>query len=164
MRSKPVGSLKEKSNAHSNRNFREECAHGDDLTMKETDKKSTMLADFFAPFRHAADGLVAAARHERSMRIHILAAVLATALGAWIGLAPWEWVAVAFCCSSVIALECANTAIEALVDLASPEIHPIAKKAKDCAAGAVLAAATGAAAVGTMIFLPKLVALAQCAS
>lgn len=113
----------------------------------------------FVSFRHAAAGFIDAARHERSMRIHLLAAVLAVALGAWLGLDKWEWVAVAFSCSSVIAFECANTALEALVDLASPGIHPLAKKAKDCAAAAVLVAALGAATVGAVIFLPKLVVL-----
>ena len=122
-------------------------------------RKSSLLGSF----RHAAAGFLDAVRHERAMRIHLVAAALAIALGIWIGLDRWEWVAIALCCSSVIALECANTAMEALVDLASPEIHPLAKKAKDCAAGAVLAAAVGAAVVGGMIFLPKLVALMQCA-
>ncbi len=93
------------------------------------------------------------------MRIHLLATILIVALGAWVGLEKWEWVAVVFCCAAVISLECVNTSLEAAVDLVSPEFHPLAKKAKDCAAGAVLASAIGAATVGTVIFLPKLIAL-----
>ena len=125
--------------------------------MEDDKMKIKRRSSLFGSFRHAAAGLLAAARHERSMRIHLLATILIVALGAWVGLEKWEWVATAICCAAVISLECANTAIEAVVDLASPEIHPLAKKAKDCAAGAVLAAAVGAAIVGMIIFLPKLV-------
>ena len=114
-------------------------------------------ASLFKSFLCAVSGFFAAARHERSMHFHLLATILMVALGIWAGLEKWEWVATAICCAAVISLECANTAIEAVVDLASPEIHPLAKKAKDCAAGAVLAAAVGAVIVGMIIFLPKLV-------
>ena len=114
-------------------------------------------ASLFSSFLCAVSGFFAAARHERSMHIHLLATVLVIALGIWTGLEKWEWVATAICCAAVISLECANTAIEAVVDLASPEIHPLAKKAKDCAAGAVLAASVGAVVVGMIIFIPKLV-------
>ena len=118
-------------------------------------KKSSLLRSF----GYSIEGLLTAARHERSMRIHLLATILIVALGAWVGLEKWEWVAVVFCCAAVISLECVNTSLEAAVDLVSPEFHPLAKKAKDCAAGAVLASAIGAAPVGTVIFLPKLLAL-----
>ena len=108
------------------------------------------------PFLYAIAGVIAAVKGERNMRIHLLAAVAAVSLGAWLGLSACEWVAVVICCALVMSLECLNTAIEAAVDLASPEIHPLAKKAKDCAAGAVLIAAIGSAIVGCIIFVPKL--------
>jgi len=54
----------------------------------------------------------------------------------------------------VIAAELLNAAIEAVVDLASPNIHPLAKQAKDAAAGAVLVLATGALAIGLLVFIP----------
>ena len=63
-----------------------------------------------------------------------------TTLGAWLGLSLCEWAVIILCIALVMSLECANTAIEASVDLASLDIHPLAKKAKDCAAGAVLLA------------------------
>ena len=113
-------------------------------------------------FLHALSGIAVAAKGERNMRIHLFAAAVAIALGAWLGLDKGEWVAIVLCCAIVISLECMNTAVEAAVDLASPEIHPLAKKAKDCAAGAVLVSAVGAAVVGCIIFAPKLHAL--CAS
>lgn len=113
------------------------------------------------PFRAAFAGLSAAFRTERNLRIHAAAGLAAVALGAWLGLARWEWVAVVFCLALVPAMECANTAIEAAVDVASPVRHPLAKRAKDCAAAAVLLATIGAAAVGALVFLPKLAALLQ---
>ena len=107
-------------------------------------------------FVYAFAGIASAVRGERNMRIHLLAAVAAVSLGAWLGISACEWAAVVICCALVMSLECLNTAIEAAVDLASPDIHPLAKKAKDCAAGAVLIAAIGSAVVGCIVFAPKL--------
>lgn len=56
----------------------------------------------------------------------------------------------------VMALEVVNTAIEGLVDLASPGLHPLAKRAKDAGAGAVLLAAAAAFALGLLVFLPEI--------
>ena len=78
------------------------------------------------------------------------------ALGFALKLAAWEWCAVALSIASVWAAECFNTAMEGIVDLASPERRPLAGRIKDLAAGAVLAAAIGAAVVGAIIFAPKL--------
>ena len=110
------------------------------------------------PFRAALSGLGWAFRTQRNLRIHAAAAVAAAGLGAWLGIGRAEWVAVALCLALVPALECANTALEAAVDLASPARHPLAKRAKDCAAAAVLLASAGAVAVGLLVFLPRLVA------
>lgn len=110
------------------------------------------------PFRAALAGVAEAFRTQRNMRIHAVAAVAAAGLGVWLGLARWEWVVLVFCLSLVPALECVNTALEATVDLASPSRHPLAKRAKDCAAAAVLLASSGTAAVGALLFLPKLLA------
>ena len=107
-------------------------------------------------FMYAISGIAATVKSERNMRIHLAAAVTVVLLGAWLGLDGREWAEIVICCALVMSLECLNTAVEAVVDLASPNIHPLAKKAKDCAAGAVLVAAIGAAIVGCIIFLPKL--------
>lgn len=63
------------------------------------------------------------------------------------------WLAVAICIGMVLAFEALNTAIEALVDLVSPEYHDLAKRAKDCAAGAVLLASLAALAVVCLVWL-----------
>ena len=113
-------------------------------------------------FAYALIGIGSAVKSERNMRIHLVAAIAAVLLGAWLGLDGREWAAIVICCALVMSLECLNTAVEAVVDLASPDIHPLAKKAKDCAAGAVLLAAIGAAIVGCIIFVPKLAAFLSC--
>ncbi len=81
------------------------------------------------------------------------------ALGFALKLATWEWCAVVLTIALVWSAECFNTAMEGMVDLVSPERRPLAGRIKDLAAGAVLAAAIGAAAVGAIIFAPKLWAL-----
>lgn len=68
--------------------------------------------------------------------------------------ADWCWLVIAMV--AVWSAECFNTALEALADALSPEIHPLVKKAKDAAAGAVLVAAIGAAVIGLLVFWPYL--------
>ena len=92
---------------------------------------------FFKSFRYAAQGVVSAAG-ERNFKVDIAAAACALALCALLQVPLWGWAAVVVCIGAVLAAECVNTAIEAVVDLASPDIHPLAKRAKDCAAGAAL--------------------------
>lgn len=91
-------------------------------------------------------------------RIHLIATAMACALAWWLGISRVEWLVLILVCTVVLALEAVNTAIEAVVDLASPEIHPLAKCAKDLGAAAVLIAAMGAAVVGCVMFLPYLLA------
>ena len=67
-----------------------------------------------------------------------------------------EWCAVLFAIALVWVAEALNTALERLTDLASPEFHPLAGKAKDMAAGAVLLAVAGAVLIGIVIFGPRL--------
>ena len=107
-------------------------------------------------FGHAFRGLAICFRTQANARLHALATVLAVALGFALKLVAWEWCAVVISIASVWAAECFNTALESIVDLVSPERQPLAGRAKDLAAGAVLAAAIGAAIVGALIFGPKL--------
>ena len=110
-------------------------------------------------FQWAFRGLASCFRSQENMRIHFAATVLVVGLGLWLRLAGWEWCAVLGVFALVWMAEIFNTAIEALVDLLSPERRPLAGKVKDLAAGAVLAAALGAVAIGAFIFVPKLWAL-----
>jgi diacylglycerol kinase len=107
-------------------------------------------------FGHAFAGLADLLRNEQNARIHLAMTAIAIGLGAWLRLAAIEWAILAFTISLVISMEAMNSAIERTVDLASPELHPLAKRAKDLAAGAVLITAIGAACVGVTIFGPRL--------
>ena len=109
-----------------------------------------------ASFGHAGRGVWAALRSEVHLRFHALATVVVIGLGLYCGITRLEWALLALAVAGVWTAELLNTAIEALTDLASPAWHPLAGKAKDVAAGAVLLAAAGAAVVGALVFGPHL--------
>lgn len=88
-----------------------------------------------------------------------LAAILAILTGLFLGLNHLEWVLLTLCCGLVFASEALNSALEYLTDLASPRYHPLAQKAKDVAAGAVLILSFAALVTGLLLFLPKILAL-----
>lgn len=108
-------------------------------------------------FKYAAKGVGLAAA-EPNFRIHAAAAAAAASLGFWLGLSALEWCAVLLCFAAVMSAEAMNSAVERLTDLVSPGLHEPAGRVKDLSAGAVLIAAAVAAAVGCIIFLPKLAA------
>jgi diacylglycerol kinase len=112
-------------------------------------------------FRYAFQGLADLFRSQVNARIHLAVALAVVLAGGYFGLSALEWVALVVCIAGVLALEAINTALEYLTDLVSPDIHPLAGKAKDVAAAAVLLAAFGAVVVGLLIFLPKIYALFQ---
>lgn len=85
-----------------------------------------------------------------------MAAVLAVVIGFVLGLSAGEWVAVVLAIGIVMATEVVNTAIEYLADAVHPEMDPGIRRAKDAAAGGVLIASVAAAAVGAIVYLPKL--------
>lgn len=110
-------------------------------------------------FGHAFRGLRVLLQSQHNARIHALATVLVVAAGALCAISAAEWALVALAVAAVWTAEALNTAIEFLVDLASPEHHPLAAKAKDVAAGAVLVAALGSLAVAVLVFGPHLLKL-----
>jgi diacylglycerol kinase len=110
------------------------------------------------PFRHAFVGIAHAIATQANMRIHLAISAVVIASGVWLGLTRLEWIAIVFSIGLVLQAELLNTAIEATVDKASPEHHPLAKVAKDCAAGAVLVTALAAVAIGVLVFGPHLLA------
>lgn len=109
-----------------------------------------------ASFRCAFRGLAEAWRCQQNLRIHVGLAAVVSALAALLRLGPLQWSILALTYSLVIAAELLNSAIEALVDLVSPDYHPLARQAKDMAAGAVVVAAFGAVAVGLLVLGPPL--------
>ena len=94
---------------------------------------------------------------ELSIRALAIATLLTICAGAYFSVSLLEWCALILALSLVWAAEGLNTALERLTDLVSPGFHPLAGKAKDIAAGAVLLASTGAFLVGLFIFLSHLV-------
>ena len=103
-------------------------------------------------FGYAFQGVVACLLGERNFRIHTLAGAMAIAMGAYYQLSGTQWAVLLLAIALVLCCEAVNTAVEAAVDLVSPGEHPLAKLAKDCAAGAVLLAAAGSVGVGFCLF------------
>ncbi len=88
--------------------------------------------------------------------LHAAATVAVCGVAAWFQITRVEWCLIVLSMMSVWTAEAFNTALECLTDLASPELHPLAGKAKDVAAGAVLITAVGAATIGAVVFIPHL--------
>lgn len=109
-------------------------------------------------FGFATKGIIDLFQHHQNARIHLIVSILVTISGFLLHISPTEWIALVICIALVIALEGMNSAIEYLADLVSPDYHPLAGKAKDIAAGAVLWAVIGAVIVGGIIFFPKIYA------
>ena len=113
------------------------------------------MKGFLRSFTYALAGIMYAFRSQRNMKVHFTAALLAVAVSLFLPLSYFEWGLVFSAIFMVILTECINTAIEAVVDLVSPQSHPLAKIAKDCAAGAVLLAALYSLVVAGLVLLPK---------
>ncbi len=123
------------------------------------DPRPGLLRRRAASFGHAFRGVGAALRSEVHLQFHAVATAAVLGAGWFFKLSLTEWALVALAVGGVWAAELFNTAIEALTNLVSPGYHPLAGKAKDVAAGAVLLAALAALAVGGCVFGPKLWAL-----
>lgn len=109
-------------------------------------------------FRCAFCGLVDAWNSERNMRIHSLSTVLAVGVGFWLRIDRVEWLFLLSAVFLVTTMEMLNTALERVVDLFTREYHPLARMAKNAAAGAALLAALYALTVALFIFMPRLAA------
>ena len=110
-------------------------------------------------FKYAFAGVFSSFKTERNLKIHLSIMSLVIIFGIIFNLNSLEWSICVVCFAMVISAELFNTAIETIVDLVSPNIHPKAKLAKDISAGGVLAMAIGAFIIGLIIFLPKIVNL-----
>src|SRR3954452_6712442 len=113
----------------------------------------------FLSFLAAVEGVAYTFRTQPNTWIELGALVVVLAAGFWFGISFLEWALLGFTIAVIMALEAVNTAIEAVVDLVSPQYHPLAKIAKDTAAGAMVIAALGSLFVAACIFGPRLWAL-----
>ncbi|WEK53046.1 MAG: diacylglycerol kinase family protein [Candidatus Cohnella colombiensis] len=105
-------------------------------------------------FSEASLAIASAIRSERHMRFHLVATVVVVAVGLWLRVGRNDWLWLLGAIAAVWIAELINTAIERTVDLVTLEIHPLAKAAKDTAAGAVLVAALFAIAAGLIVLGP----------
>lgn len=114
--------------------------------------RATLLRSFV----YAWDGVRYVARTQRNMRIHLALGTLAVALGILLRISPVEWAVIFVAIALVLVSEMMNTVVEAIVDLASPRYHSLAKVAKDTAAGAVLLNAILSLVIALFVFVPHL--------
>lgn len=115
--------------------------------------KSRSMAESFS---YAIMGLVQTVTGERNMKIHILAAITVIIAASFLPLTRLEWGLLVITIFMVLIAETINTAIEKTVDLVTGEYHPLARKAKNMAAGAVLLSAAAAVVMAYIIFSPYL--------
>ncbi len=113
-------------------------------------------ATFTAGFGYAFRGLWYVFRTQRNMRVHLAIAALAILTGIVLHISAIEFALIFVTITIVLTAEMVNTVFELCIDLASPEYHPLAKIAKDIAAGAVLLSAIFAVVVGLFVFVPHL--------
>lgn len=105
-------------------------------------------------FIYAWKGIRSLFSEEQNAWIHAGATCLVIFSGCFFRITSGEWIVLLLCIGMVLMAEAINTSIERLVDLVSPEFHPLAGKVKDLAAGAVLIGAVIAAIIGLIIFVP----------
>ncbi len=128
------------------------------MTAKSNDKKKIKVLDkkrLVDSFRYASYGIVEAYKGEQNLRIHTVVAVLVIICGFVFQISYVEWLICLVLIGLVLMSEFFNTAIEYVVDLASPDIHPLAKLAKDTASAGVLMMAIISAIIGLIIFVPE---------
>jgi len=121
----------------------------------QNNRKSS-LSQFFASFKYAFNGIVKSFLIESKIRFHSLAAAVVIIAGFILDITYTEWALLVFAIGMVFTAEMINTGIEKIVDLVSPQKHPLAGLIKDLAAGAVLIAAITAAIIGLLVFVPKI--------
>jgi len=125
-----------------------------------TDKQSAFSSsDRIRSIRDAARGIATMAASQHNAWIHAAATAVVLLLGLYFGFSKAEWCWIVLAIVSVWTAEAFNTAFEFLADVSSPGFHPLVKKAKDVAAGAVLIAAIGAAVIGLLVIGPYVIEL-----
>jgi diacylglycerol kinase (ATP) len=107
-------------------------------------------------FVYAGRGIRTMLASQHNAWIHAAATLVVAVAGFAFQITRPEWCVLVLAIMAVWAAEALNTALEFLCDVASPEFHPLVEKAKDVAAGAVLLSAIGAATVGGLVFVPRL--------
>lgn len=126
------------------------------MTSPHDPSKPARAPNRVASFRYAFAGWGFVLRNTPNAWIHLTVMLAVIAVGLWLGLDLLRWGLLVVAMALVWVSELVNTAIETVVDLASPEVHPLAGAAKDVAAAAVLTAAVFAAVIGLLVLGPPL--------
>jgi len=106
--------------------------------------------------KNAWNGILTLWREEKNAKIHALSTIGVILVGNYLNFSAIDWLWITLAIAGVWTAELFNSALERLVDLASPEQHPLAKKAKDFAAGAVLVMSIWAVIVFLLVAIPNL--------
>ena len=126
------------------------------LKNKKYKRKQYGLQRFLNSFKYALNGLRYTYQNEQNFIVHICIAVIIIISGFIFKISNIEWLIIIILIGLVVFAELINTSIETVVDLVSPEKHPLAKIAKDTASAAVLSLCTVAIICGLCIFMPKI--------
>tara|TARA_B100000795_G_C22806541_1_gene445287 strand:+ start:12677 stop:13054 length:378 start_codon:yes stop_codon:yes gene_type:complete len=110
-------------------------------------------------FSYALRGLKVLFKEEHNAKIHACSVIVVIIASLLFQISSIEWLFVIASIGAVISMEAFNSAIENIADFVSPDQHELIKKIKDLAAGAVLSSALAALAIGSLIFLPKIINL-----
>lgn len=121
------------------------------------DIKKRGLGRFVKSFSYSIEGLKYAYKYEQSMMIHVIATILVICANIFFQVTGIEWLITILAIGMVLSAELFNTAIEAVVDLVTLEIHPLAKIAKDCGSAATFVLAIMAAIIGCVIYIPYII-------
>lgn len=122
--------------------------------MKAEDPGAFSFTGRIRSVKHAISGILTMLKGQHNAWVHLIATICVIVTGFYYQVTPTEWCFLVMAIVLVWAAEALNTAFEFLCDVSSPDFHPLVKKSKDVAAGAVLICAIGAVAVGLIIFLP----------
>ncbi len=128
---------------------------------KREEIKKRGLKRFFNSFSYSFAGLVYAYKYEQSVFIHFVLSVAAVILGLALEINATEWLLICISMGVVLVVELLNTAIEAVVDLVTLDINPLAKIAKDTGSAATFVMGLIAAIIGGIIFIPKILLLLE---
>jgi diacylglycerol kinase len=128
-------------------------------TQPPSEGQKSAWAKFITGFGYASGGLWYALSTQINMKVHLALTALAIALGILLHISPVEFALIFVAIASVLIAELFNTVIELCVDLISPGFHPLAKHAKDVAAGAVLLSAMLAIVIALFVYVPHLLAI-----
>lgn len=127
-----------------------------DEKIRKNRRKKISFNRLLKSFKYAVEGFKYTMINEQNLIVHTICALMAIIFGFIFNINIIEWLFILVMIGLVICAELINTSIEAVVDLVSPESHPLAKIAKDTASGAVFTLALVAFIGGLVIFLPKI--------